>query len=88
MVVATSTGTTPGFVALEPDPTGVTEDITSPTTADPTGLALAWFASALPIAAALVLLGRALDRRMGTPDLGTAEDDVVDPWEMEPGDQT
>jgi outer membrane protein assembly factor BamB len=88
MVVATSTGTTPGFVALEPDPTGVTEDITSPTTADPTGLALAWFAAALPIAAALVLLGRALDRRMGTPDLGTAEDDVVDPWEMEPGDQT
>ena len=28
MVVATSTGTTPGFVALETDPAGVTEDIT------------------------------------------------------------
>ena len=87
MVVATSTGTTPGFVGLETDPAGVTEDITSPTTADPSGLALAWFAAALPLAAALVLLGRSLDKRMGTPDLGTAEDDVVDPWETEPGDE-
>ncbi|MFI5054955.1 MAG: PQQ-binding-like beta-propeller repeat protein [Actinomycetota bacterium] len=88
MVVATSTGTTPGFVALETDPAGVTEDITSPTTPNPTGLMLGWFAAALPLAAALVLLGRALDTRMGTPDLGTAEDDVVDPWETESGDET
>jgi hypothetical protein len=49
---------------------------------------LGWFAAALPLAAALVLLGRALDTRMGTPDLGTPEDDVVDPWETEPGDET
>lgn len=87
-VVATSTGTTPGFVALETDPAGVTEDIASPTTPDPAGLMLGWFAAALPLAVALVLLGRALDRRMGTPDLGTPEDDVVDPWETESGDET
>ncbi len=87
-VVATSTGTTPGFVALETDPAGVTEDVVSPTTPDPAGLVLGWFAAALPIAAALTLLGRALGRRMGTPDLGAPEDDVVDPWETEPGDET
>jgi hypothetical protein len=88
MVVATCTGTTPGFVALETDPAGVSEDITSPTTPDPAGLVLAWLAAALPIAAALVLLGRALGTRMGTPDLGTPEDDVVDPWELEAEDET
>ena len=88
MVVATCTGTTPGFVALQTDPAGVSEDITSPTTPDPAGLVLAWLAAALPIAAALVLLGRALGTRMGTPDLGTPEDDVVDPWELESGDET
>ena len=88
LIVATHTGTTPGFVALGTDPAGPTEDITSPTTADPGGLLLAWFAAALPIVAALVLLGRALERRMGTPDLGTADDDVVDPWEAELEDET
>jgi len=88
LVVATSTGTTPGFVALETDPAGVSEDITSPTSADPSGLLLAWFAAALPIVAALVLLGRALSTRMGTPDLSTAEDDVVDPWETDVGDES
>jgi len=88
MIVATCTGTTPGFVALQTDPAGVGEDITSPTAPDPAGLVLAWFAAALPIAAALVLLGRALGTRMGTPDLGTPEDDVVDPWELEAGDET
>jgi outer membrane protein assembly factor BamB len=87
-IVATSTGTTPGFVALQTDPAGVMEDVTSPTTPDLAGLMLGWFAAALPLAAALVLLGRALDTRMGTPDLGTPEDDVVDPWETEPGDET
>jgi hypothetical protein len=25
---------------------------------------------------------------MGTPDLGTVEDDVVDPWEIEAEDET
>ena len=75
-------------MALQTDPAGVMEDVTSPTTPDPAGLMLGWFAAALPLAAALVLLGRALDTRMGTPDLGTPEDDVVDPWETEPGDET
>jgi len=88
LLVATSTGTSPGFVALQTDAAGVSEDLSSPTTSDPAGLALAWFAAALPIAAALVLLGRALGTRMGTPDLGTVEDDVVDPWEIEAEDET
>lgn len=83
LLVATHTGTTPGFVALQNDPAGIAEDITSPTTSDPAGLLLAWFAAALPIVAAMVLAGRALEQRMGTPDLGTADDDVVDPWEAD-----
>jgi len=83
LLVATHTGTTPGFVALQTDPTGIVEDITSPTTADPGGLLLFWFVAALPILAAMVLAGRALEKRMGTPDLGTVDEDVVDPWEAD-----
>lgn len=82
-VVGTYTGATPGFVALATDPAGVSEDLMSPTTPDPGGLLLAWFAAALPIVAILILVGRALGRRMGTPELGGVEDDVVDPWETE-----
>ncbi|MEP6757771.1 MAG: PQQ-binding-like beta-propeller repeat protein [Actinomycetota bacterium] len=85
LIVATHTGTAPGFVALQTDPAGVTEDITSPTTADPGGLLLAWLAAALPICAVLIVLGRTLGARLGTLDLGTADDeDLVDPWETDP----
>ena len=83
LVVATHTGTAPGFVALRTDPSGVTEDITSPTTSDPSGLLMAWFAAALPIVALMVLLGRTLEKRMGVPDLGADDDDVIDPWEAD-----
>jgi outer membrane protein assembly factor BamB len=87
VVVATHTGTVPGFVGLQTDPSAVTEDIASPTTPDPGRLLLAWFAAALPIVAALVLSGRALGARMGTPDLGAADDeDLVDPWETDTED--
>ena len=82
VVVASHTGISPGFVALANDPTGVTEDITSPTTADPTGLAVWWLLAAVPAVVLLVLLGRWLDRRMGPPDLGAPEP-VVDPWETD-----
>ena len=81
-VVATHTGTSPGFIALANDPTGASEDIVSPTTADPGGLALSWLLAAVPAVVLLVLLGRWLDRRMGPPDLGVPEP-VVDPWETD-----
>lgn len=83
LIVATHTGTAPGFVALQTDPGGVSEDITSPTTSDLSGLLLAWFAAALPIVAAMVLLGRSLEKRMGVPDLSTSAEDLVDPWEAD-----
>jgi len=87
VVVATHTGTAPGFVGLQTDPSAATEDLVSPTTPDPGGLLLAWFAAALPIVAALVLAGRALGARMGTPDLAAADDeDLVDPWETDTED--
>jgi len=81
-IVASHTGSSPGLVALSNDPSGVTEDITSPTTADPAGLLLYWLLAAVPLVAALLLLGRWLDGRMGQADLGDV-DDVVDPWESD-----
>jgi outer membrane protein assembly factor BamB len=87
-IVAAHTGSVPGLVALSDDPTGVLEDLPSPTTADPAGLALGWLLAALPLAAGLVLIGRWLDLRMGPPtDLG-APDDVVDPWEDDLEDES
>jgi outer membrane protein assembly factor BamB len=88
LIVATHTGSAPGFVALANDPAGVTEDLASPTTADPAGLALGWLVAAVPLVVLLVLLGRTLDRRMGPAALGAAPDDVVDPWESELEDDT
>lgn len=82
LVVATHTGDAPGFVALATDPAGATEDISSPTDANPGGLLLWWALAAIPIVALLLLLGRTLERRLGPPDLGSADDeDIVDPWE-------
>ena len=86
-IVATHTGDTPGFVALSNDPSGALEDLTSPTSADPAGLALYWLLAAVPLIAALALLGRWLDRRMGQADLGVANE-VVDPWEADLGDES
>lgn len=88
LVVATHTGVSPGFVAMHTDPTASTmEDIASPTTADPTKLVLAWMVAALPIILILMLLGRVLGRRMGSPELGSGADDIVDPWEADLEDQ-
>ena len=89
VVVATHTGTTPGFVALQTDPgAATTEDITSPTTADPSGLILAWIAAAVPIIAILILLGRALGSHLGAPELGADVEDIVDPWESDLEDES
>jgi outer membrane protein assembly factor BamB len=86
-IVATHTGDTPGLVALSNDPSGALEDLTSPTSADPGGLALYWLLAAVPLIAALALLGRWLDRRMGPADLGVANE-VVDPWEADLEDES
>jgi outer membrane protein assembly factor BamB len=81
-IIASHTGDAPGFVALATDPAGATEDVTSPTDANPGGLLFWWALAAIPIVVLLVLLGRTLDRRLGLPDLGGADDeDIVDPWE-------
>ncbi len=88
LIVATRTGSSPGLVAFAPDATAATEDITSPTTADPVGLMVGWLAAAVPITVALALLGRPLYRKMGSPDLATdTDDDIVDPWESDPEDE-
>jgi outer membrane protein assembly factor BamB len=81
-IVASHSGTAPGLVALVTDPSGALEDVSSPTTADPAGLASGWLLAALPLVVVLVLVGRWLDRRMGRADLGVP-DDVVDPWETD-----
>jgi outer membrane protein assembly factor BamB len=81
-IVASHTGTSPGLTALASDPAGLRTDIASPTTPQPANLVTYWLLAAAPIAAALVALGRWLDRRMGPAELGSA-DDVVDPWESD-----
>ncbi len=83
VVVAAHTGSTPGLTGLIADPSGTTEDLASPTSTDPTGLLLAWLLASAPIVAALIWLGRTLDRRMGPADLGAVPDDAVDPWEAD-----
>jgi outer membrane protein assembly factor BamB len=86
-IVASHSGSTPGLVALSNDPSGALEDLTSPTAADPPALLAYWLLAAVPLVAALVLLGGWLDRRMGRPDLSVA-DDVVDPWEADVEDES
>jgi outer membrane protein assembly factor BamB len=86
-IVASLTGASPGLTALAGDPTGARTDIASPTTPQPANLLAYWLLAAVPLAAASLLFGRWLERRMGPPELGTAED-VVDPWETDLEDDT
>jgi outer membrane protein assembly factor BamB len=89
LVVVSRTGSTPGLVGLTADPAGATEDVSSPTTADPGGLVVAWAAAAVPIGVVLVLLGGPLYRRMGPPALGVSDDEEpIDPWEVDAGDES
>ena len=90
LIVAAHTGTTPGVAALQADPSGTLTDVASPTTANPGGLALGWLAAAVPLTAALVLLGRSWDRRRAAPLLAPEGDDEepVDPWEVDLEDDT
>jgi outer membrane protein assembly factor BamB len=90
VVVAAHTGSAPGLTALAPDPSGTLTDAAPPTSADPAELAVGWLAAAVPLTAALVLLGRSWDRRRGEPLLApAAEDDMpVDPWEADLEDDT
>ena len=89
LVVVSRTGSTPGLVGFTADPAGVTEDVSSPTTADPGGLVFAWAAAAVPIGAVLVLLGAPLYRKIGPPALGGSEDEEpIDPWEVDTGDES
>jgi outer membrane protein assembly factor BamB len=90
LVVAAHTGSTPGVTALQADPAGTLTDLASPTSADPAGLALGWLAAAVPLTAALILLGRSWDRRLSGPLLAPTQDDdmPVDPWEADLGDDT
>jgi outer membrane protein assembly factor BamB len=88
LIVAAHTGSNPGITALEADPSGTLTDVASPTTADPGGLALGWLAAAVPLTAALVLIGRSWDRRREAPLLAPAgtDDEPIDPWEDDPED--
>jgi outer membrane protein assembly factor BamB len=86
-VVASYTGTSPGLVALASQPGAATTDIPSPTTPAPGNLVLFWLLGSVPLVAALVLLGRWMDGRMGRAELETV-DDVVDPWETDLGDES
>jgi outer membrane protein assembly factor BamB len=88
LVVAAHTGSTPGLIALEADPSGTLTDVESPTSADPAGLAVGWLAAAVPLAAALVLIGRSWAGRRSEPLLAPTHDDYlpVDPWEADLGD--
>jgi outer membrane protein assembly factor BamB len=86
-VVASLTGASPGLTALVADPTGAPTDIASPTTPQPANLLAYWLLAAVPLAAASLLFGRWLDRRMGPAELGSAED-VVDPRETDHEDDT
>jgi outer membrane protein assembly factor BamB len=81
ILVATSTGTTPGIAGLVADQGGTIEDIVSPTTGDPRGLLLGWLAAAVPIAIVLLLLGRRVAVAPDPTLLGSIEDDAIDPWE-------
>jgi hypothetical protein len=75
---------------LQADPSGTLTDVASPTSADPAGLALGWLVAAVPLTAALVVLGRSWDRRLSEPLLAPTEDDdmPVDPWEADLEDDT
>jgi outer membrane protein assembly factor BamB len=90
VIVAAHTGSAPGIAGLEADPSGTLTDVASPTTADAGGLALGWLAAAVPLTAALVLIGRSWDRRRTTPLLAPTGDDdePVDPWEADLEDDT
>jgi outer membrane protein assembly factor BamB len=90
LIVAAHTGSTPGITALQADPSGTLTDVASPTSADPAGLALGWLVAAVPLTAALVLLGRSWDQRRSEPLLApTGDDDMpVDPWEADLEDDT
>jgi len=85
LVVAAHTGSAPGLTALQPDPSGALTDVASPTSADPAGLALGWLAAAVPLTAALVLIGRSWDGRREDALLAPAADEdlPVDPWEAD-----
>jgi hypothetical protein len=85
LIVAAHTGSTPGLTALQADPSGTLTDVPSPTSADPSGLAIGWLAAALPLTAALVLLGRSWDERRSEPLLAPTDEDElpVDPWEAD-----
>jgi outer membrane protein assembly factor BamB len=85
VIVAAHTGSAPGVTALEPDPSGTLTDISSPTSADPAGLALGWLAAAVPLTAALLLIGRSWDARRSDPLLAPTDDEdlPIDPWEAD-----
>jgi outer membrane protein assembly factor BamB len=87
LIVASVTGTSPGVVGLVNDPQGATEDVVSPTTADPGGLLRNWLAAALPLTVLLVVIGQALATRMGPVSLDAGDDDAVDPWEADLEDE-
>jgi hypothetical protein len=90
VIVAAHTGSTPGITALQADPAGTLTDVASPTSADPAGLAIGWLAAALPLTAALVLIGRSWDQRRSEPLLAPTDDDdlPIDPWEADLEDDT
>jgi len=87
LIVASVTGTAPGIVGLVSNPAGLTEDVVSPTTADPRGLVANWLGAALPLTVLLIVIGQALATRMGPVSFDTADDDAVDPWEADLEDE-
>jgi outer membrane protein assembly factor BamB len=90
LIVAAHTGSAPGLTALQTDPSGTSTDVASPTSADPAGLAVGWLAAAVPLTAALLLIGRSWAGRQNEPLLAPTDDEEMplDPWEADLEDDT
>jgi hypothetical protein len=74
-LIAARAGVTVGLIAMEHDPAAELVDIASPTLLDAPRMLGYWALAAVPLSAALLLLGRALWARMGLPDFPEDEEE-------------
>ena len=75
LVIGVRAGTTPGLVAFTTDPSGTLVREVTPTRFDAGALLGSFALAAIPLAAAALLLGTALRRRMGPPTLADGGDE-------------
>lgn len=75
-IVAVAGGTAPGLVSFLHDPNGALVSVVSPTVPDFPAILGTFFAAGLPLAAILLLGGRALAARMGPAFLPDDDDDM------------